>query len=293
MRYLFLITLIFIISSGVCAQESLQQLLVAERGYAKAAAEIGQRQTALQFYSDDAIIFRPEAINAKEYWSRNGDTRLTTIRTIAGSDISSNGQLGYTTGSIELFPDGNGKPATEFGQFVTVWGRRENGQFRPILEMRTQYDRAIVYKPKSEPKRIIDTEANKSRRSSTDPAMSFLRMSMGKSALGGAYKEFGANDMIFLRDGMPPIVGRKNVTAETKDYIAVKFPFKVALIESGDMAYSWNPCEYANSEEGMERGNCLHIWKLRDKKWYIVLGAFSPVSSVKKPELKPGRKSRS
>jgi len=292
MRYLSLIILAILLSEVAFAQDAFQQLLAAERGYAKAAAEIGQKQTALQFYSDDAIIFRPEAINGKEYWNRNEDTRLTAVRTIAASDISSNGQLGFTTGSIELFQDGNGKPASEFGQFVTVWGRRENGKFRPILEMSTRYDRLIVYKPKSEPKRIFDTEANKARRSSTDPAMSFLRMSMGRSALGGAYKEFGANDMRFLRDGMPPIIGRKNVTAETKDYIAVKFPFKVALIESGDMAYSWNVCEYANSEEGLERGNCLHIWKLRDKKWYIVLGAFARVSSDKKPELKAGRKKR-
>jgi hypothetical protein len=104
--------------------------------------------------------------------------------------------------------------------------------------------------------------------------------------LGEAYKGYAADEIRFLRDGFPPITGRKQVIEATKDYRAVKFPFKVALMESGDMAYSWNPCEYNVSDEGMERGNCLHVWKLRDKKWLIVLAAFARVESDMKPVLK-------
>ena len=115
--------------------------------------------------------------------------------------------------------------------------------------------------------------------------MRFLRASMSRH-LGEAYKGYAADEIRFLRDGFPPIVGRKQVIEATKDYRAVKFPFKVALMESGDMAYSWNPCEYNVSDEGMERGNCLHVWKLRDKKWWIVLAAFARVESDMKPQLK-------
>jgi hypothetical protein len=109
---------------------------------------------------------------------------------------------------------------------------------------------------------------------------------MGQTALGGAYRDYAADEIRLLRDGQPPIVGKKRVIEATRDYRAVKFQAKVALIESGDMAYSWNPCEYNVSDEGMERGNCLHIWKLRNKKWWIVLGAFARVESDLKPELR-------
>ena len=63
----------------------------------------------------------------------------------------------------------------------------------------------------------------------------------------------------------PPLEGKKRVLSEMKRYRSVEFPKKVSLYESADMAYIWNPCEYANNDEGTIKGNCLHIWKLRDK----------------------------
>jgi hypothetical protein len=42
----------------------------------------------------------------------------------------------------------------------------------------------------------------------------------------------------------------------------------------------------ANSEEGMEKGTCLNIWKLRKKKWYITASAFARIPNMIKPTLK-------
>ena len=53
------------------------------------------------------------------------------------------------------------------------------------------------------------------------------------------------------------------------------------------MAYTWNPCEFADNNEGMEKGTCLHIWKLRNKKWWIVLGVFARIPNETPPSLKP------
>lgn len=116
--------------------------------------------------------------------------------------------------------------------------------------------------------------------------MNFLKMSMSGQALGGAYEEFAAKDVRLLREGSPPIIGRKNAISETKNYTSIDFPKSIALFETGDMAYIWNPCEYADSNEGTEKGNCLHIWKLRKNKWWIVLGILAPVPNETKPTLK-------
>jgi hypothetical protein len=58
------------------------------------------------------------------------------------------------------------------------------------------------------------------------------------------------------------------------------------------MAYTWNPCQFANSQEGMEQGNCLQIWKLRNKKWWIVLNIFSRIPNETPPSLKLSEKNR-
>ena len=96
--------------------------------------------------------------------------------------------------------------------------------------------------------------------------------------------------MRILIEREPPILGKKRVVKEMQRYISIEFPKKVALFQAADMAYTWNACQYANSNEGVEKGNCLHIWKLRNKKWQIVLGVFARVTSDVRPTLKEREK---
>jgi hypothetical protein len=295
MRNLVLITILAFFSCTAFAQNARDQIMAADRGFAKATAEIGLKNASLQFNSDDAIIFRPDAINAKDFWLRRDDAKTLAVRTMSGVDVSSSGQIGYTTGSIEYFPNGLTKEPGDYGEYVTIWGRRQNGGWRAVLELFVKHDKGMTLPIKQRPTQWFNVDSNISGRSAADPSMRFLRASMARSALGGAYKSYAAEEIRLLRDGFPPITGRKQVIEATRDYRAVKFPFKVALIESGDMAYSWNPCEYNVSDEGMERGNCLHVWKLRNKKWWIVLAAYARIESDLKPDLKTksARKKRS
>jgi hypothetical protein len=62
------------------------------------------------------------------------------------------------------------------------------------------------------------------------------------------------------------------------------------LFQSADMAYTWNPCKFADSIEGVEEGNCLQVWKLRDKKWLIVLSIYAKVPAEKPPVLQTKEK---
>jgi len=71
-------------------------------------------------------------------------------------------------------------------------------------------------------------------------------------------------------------------------YISVEFPSRVVAFQAADLAYTWNPCKFANNDEGLENGNCLHIWKLRKKKWWIVVGVFARFPNETKPALKAG-----
>jgi len=121
--------------------------------------------------------------------------------------------------------------------------------------------------------------------------MKFTRLSMAPGALGGALEEFAADDVRFLRDGSPPIIGKKEVVKATRIYRTVRFPTNIALFQSADMAYTWNPCKFADSEEGIEEGNCLQIWKLDNKKWWIVLSVYARIPTEKPPVLKERDKS--
>lgn len=287
MNKVFASALALLLWTGVSAQSDLQQLYDAERAFDQAAAEKGMKSAFLDVLSDDSVVFRPSAVNGKEFWrARNDPTTALLIRVPIFADISSNGLLGYTTGNWEFHPQGKGDARVEYGQYVTVWEKRPDGKFRATLDMVVTHEKLSPAETNQAMMLNKKRELNKRGWSVADASMNFLRMSMSRAALGGAYKKFAAKDVRLLRDREPPILGKKNAVAQTRRYTSIAFPTKVSLLQSGDLAYAWNPCEFANSNEGIETGNCLQIWKLRDKKWWIVLGAFARVPNEKVPELK-------
>jgi len=293
MKTLVLSLFTFLFCVDVFAQTDLQRMIDTEKAFARAVAEKGMKSAFLEILADDSVIFRPTAVNGREFWKAREDfSPALLIRHPTYADIAANGLLGYTTGNWEFYPKGKTGSMTEFGQYVTIWEKKQDGKFRASVDIGITQEKISF--PESNRKLPIGTSRDKNKRgwSAADASMNFLRMSMNKQALGGSYKKFAAKDVRFLREDAPPIVGRKKVVSETKNYISVEFPKKTALYESADMAYVWNACEYADSNEGAEKGNCLHIWKLRKKKWWIVLGVFAPVPNETQPTLKirPGNK---
>jgi len=51
-------------------------------------------------------------------------------------DISSSGDLGYTSGSYEMsLNDAAGNPTTQRGKYVTVWKKQKGGQWRVVQDI--------------------------------------------------------------------------------------------------------------------------------------------------------------
>ena len=274
------------------AQLGLQTIMDAERAFGQTASAKGQKAAFVEFLTDDSIIFRPEAINGKDFWTRQIELQGANLtRKTAFADVSANGLLGYTTGSWRLNRKEKDIDVITYGDYVTIWERRDGAGFRAVIDISVRHDEPSD--PSSPPAETPDSQdSNKFGWSPADTAMKFLRTSMTAGGLAAAYDEFAGKDVRLLIDREMPLVGKKQVVSKTKRFISTKFPFKVAMYQAADMAYFWNPCEFANSEEGAEVGNCLQIMKLRNKKWYVVLGVFARVANEKRPVLtqKPAKK---
>jgi ketosteroid isomerase-like protein len=282
---ILLVTLLFPV--GAFSQTAMQRLYSAEQNFGQLAARKGPKFAFLEALADDSIVFRPGPVNGKQFWSASDDkspARMT--RNIAWADISSTGAMGYTTGSWELYPNGKEDSSTQFGEYVTIWERKPDGIFRATLDISIMHEKLPPLKRSG----ILPSEAygdpNTRGWSAADPSLRFLKLGMTKKNLGGAYDDFAAPDIRLLIDREPPIIGKKKAVSATKHYNSVTFPKDMSLLESGDMAYLWNPCEFSNSREGIEKGNCLQIWKFRNNEWNIVLGVFARIIDSTPPSLK-------
>lgn len=281
--------IVFVLGLLFCApapaQSDLQQLFDAELDFDRMAAEKGAKSAFLELLADDAVIFRPDAINGKEFWKSRTEPPSRMIRTPVFYDISSSGLLGYTTGSWQLFLAAKPDAPVQLGQFVTVWEKKPDGKFRASVDITITHDGPLSVETNG-PTSGKGRDPNKRQLSAADPSMNFLKLSMSSKAAAAAYKEFADREIRFLRDGEPPIIGKKNVVRETKNYRSLEFPKKTSLFQSNDLAYVWNPCVFSNNDEGSERGNCLQIWKLRNEKWSIVIGVFARLPNETPPKLK-------
>jgi hypothetical protein len=274
-------------ASGVFAQPELQPLIDAQRSFEQSAAQKGMKLAFLEMLKDDAIIFEPWPVNGKQYWqTHDPDPSIQLVRNLTYSDIDANGLLGYTTGNWRTLEKGKSEGFAKFGQYVTIWERRQDGKFFASLDISITHDKLPFSETDVAPRKKQIRDINKRGWSPADASMNFLRLSMTRTRLGGAYQKFAADDVRNLRDGIPPIIGKKHAVEVMNDYVSVGFPQKVSLFQSSDMAYTWNECQFDNTNEGMVQGHCLHIWKLRKKKWWIVLGVFAPVPNEKPPVLK-------
>ena len=274
------------------AQPELLQMMDTEKTFAQKVGE-GTKSAFLEFLADDSVIFRPNAVNGKQYWmSQPEPASMTLVRKSTYGDISANGLLGYTTGNWRLYPKGKSESPAKFGQFVTIWEKKPDGNFRASVDIGTTHEKLFFTETDPQLPSGQSRDFNKRGWSAADPSMNFLRMSMSRESLGGAYAKFAAADVRLLLEDAPPITGRKKVVEEMNRYVSIDFPKKIALFQSADMAYLWNACEFSNNNEGTEKGNCLQIWKLRNKKWWIVLGVFARIPNETEPILKNKSKNK-
>jgi len=283
-RALFLTILLPILA---CPQGHLPEMLATEAQFLSAAQQ-EIKSAFLEYLAPDSILFRPQAVSGREYWTGRPDASIETlIRKTIYADIDANGLLGYTTGNWRQFKKGKSESDAAYGQYVTIWEKRPDGKFRASLDIVTTHEMAY-FKETDEVGRVDkSTDMNKRGWSPADASMDFLRRSMSSARLGGAYRKYAAKDIRLLVERQVPILGKKRVVVEMNRYVSTDFPANVRLLQSTDMAYTWNPCKFTNnSDEGFESGNCLQIWKLRNKKWWIVLGVYAKFANDRPPVLR-------
>lgn len=289
MHKLLLAIFALLIGMPCFGQSDFQRLVDSQKALDIMAANKGAKAAFLEYLASDAVVFQPTARNGIAFWRSHWDAvKEQHVRSLTVADIAANGLLGYATGSWELNPNGKRDAASRFGQYVTIWEKKPDNRFRAVLNIEITHDEITAAKGNHVVAADDKRDSNKRGWSVVDASMNFQRAAMSKDALSGAYDKFMGEDARVLLDGLPPLTGRKAILSEARRYRSVLFPNKVISFQTADMAYMWNPCSYATSE-GVEAGNCLQIWKLRNKKWWIVLGVFAAVADKTAPILKTKR----
>ena len=276
MKTIFFLLSLLLPSIGIYAQSDLERVIATERAFAKYAEAHGTKSAFLENAASDAVLFLPDRINAKEYWTARGESKGLLSWDPNYADVSSNGLLGYTTGNWEYRSAGKGGTPEAFGNFITIWQRQPDGKYKFVVDIGVSHDKPAAYSTALAPP-AYPSSSNERNTSAADTANSFFEV-IGKNGLSAAYKTYAAKEIRSFRENTMPMIGKSELLSYIKKTKGTtKLTKRATFLGSADIAYIVNTYTHTNEDGKTEKGNFMQIWKLIGGRWQIVLDIFKPV----------------
>lgn len=261
----------------------VNELVHAERRFARDAASEGVRTAFLKYLGQDAIVFRPYPVNGREWFIAQPETEGLLSWEPVVADVSDAGDLGYTTGPWSFSAEGAGVEPNVFGEYASVWRRSPRGDWRVAIDVGTTHDR-----PPGEPRALYVPGRDRRRegwetvnvKAALDDLMSAESEFAEASRMDGAaaYDRFAADDIRYCPADEFPLSGRDAVVTAVEIRSAHReyTPSAGNVSRSGDLGYVYG----CGTVIGSSRASfCyLRVWtRGRDGRWRIALDVSEPV----------------
>lgn len=271
--------------------KSLVPIVEAEHAFAEYSIAHGMKDAFLAFAAPDGVIFRRTPVNAIESWTQTTPAPaglLTWHPTY--SDVSSAGDLGWTTGPWEFRENATDKDAAGNGHFVTLWRKQPDGTWKFELDFGIRHaapaskETVLQYPPalRAEAGRAgKDVSVESSRASLLDAEAKLAKEAASKGA-ARAFLAHADSTVRLYRQNSFPFVGIEAVgkyLGERTEAVAWRAT-KAGVSRSGDLGYAYGTYESrakATDAKPAEAGNYMRIWKRQGGKWRVVLEVANPV----------------
>jgi ketosteroid isomerase-like protein len=290
MKLTSLLTVALVLSNQVSpqtTQSALQTMLDTERAFAQASADRGTREAFLAFIAEDGVLFRPTAVNGKQ-WMMSHPPPASTKRQLLSwkpvfGDIAESGDLGYTTGPWQFKADINDEKPVAFGDFITVWKKQPDGSWKFVVDL------GVSHPPPTDHDATTQMARTKTTANKPATATELLRLdselSSATAAKGTeAFISQTAADIRVFRNGHLPFVGRSTIaTAFPTDGAAWSWESRFADVSAaGDLGYTYGTYLRKSKDAVVEKGNYLRIWKKLAGNWRVVMDVADPLPPEQK-----------
>jgi ketosteroid isomerase-like protein len=272
-------------SKNVPYQNDLQKLVETEQAFARNAAEKGTRTAFLEFLADDGIIFAPTEANGKLIWKARPESPALLSWKPAWADLSSDGKLGYTTGSWEFRPKGKSDAPTGFGEYVTLWQKQSDGSYKAVLDIGIEHPAGSFSGAAWKSPNDAGTGAKSVKKGVSNATLNDI---FSNKSMANGYFNYLADDCVVLRDGHQPFYGKQNAFFALEK-LDKEFPASAFLNFSantsqifGNLMYVWGVYQLNEKDGAIKKWNFMQIWKNRGGRWQIALDIFNPIPQAKK-----------
>lgn len=267
---------------------AVAEIAAAERAFAKRCGEIGIRDSFLEYFTDDCVIFLPEPANAKAFYGKRkpGKGPVELVWGPEFVDASNAGDMGYSTGPSVFTNPSDPKSKPGYGYYFSIWRKQPDGAWKVIVDVGTGVPQGNPIPKDIEAGRFISSNnaIPRTPRSSgfnqliQDRENEFIREVAAKGP-EKAYSKFISDQ---FRRHFPDLMPLKSGDALTS-HLSKRSEVKMGLSRhesstGGDFFYSYG--EYAatvdtGKEKKAEAGYYLHVWKKEGKSLKLVAEVIS------------------
>jgi len=281
------IALLIFLSLTVQAQTPLQDMVKTEQAFSRMAAEKNARDAFMEFIADDGLLFRPTAVNGKE-WMRQHPVPPSDKHPLLAwqpgfASMAAAGDLGFTTGPWEFKGDVKDEKPSGFGHFVTLWKKQADGSWKFVVDLGISHPMSggpqTLWQPPEEKRsgNIPRVDVDTVHKALLERERAYLQRTIEAGVLQ-AFRAFASSDVRLYRVGSLPFVGRD---ASAQALESAKLPVKWTtagsdVSRSGDLGYTYGTYEVADAAKVMERGSYVRIWKNEGGGWRILLDVANP-----------------
>ncbi|HAF15956.1 MAG TPA: hypothetical protein DCK93_04530 [Blastocatellia bacterium] len=272
-------------------RSALESLVDTERAFARMSQEKGTRPAFMAFIAEDGILFRPTAVKGKQWMIDHplppSDKRPLLSWQPMFAEVARAGDMGYTTGPWEYKDDIHDAKPTAFGNFVTVWKRQADGEWKFAIDLGISHPEPVQpvqlwdlptgYKQPSKG-RVVNVKAARTALLARD--RDFFNASSRWGILR-SFQIFAADDVRLFGEGKLPVVSKERASvALSQGLIAWSWqPTSADVSRSGDLGYTHGLYQLKSTTLGnslTEKGNYLRIWKKQNGIWKVVLDLANP-----------------
>lgn len=286
MRQFFISFAVICLSSNSFAQLSngkVNSLVAAEDYFSAFTKKNGAKAAYLKVSDGETIIFRPEPVKVKDFYSRGtidapGQLSWETVF----AKVSRSGDWGFSTGPYTYTGEDAASPS--YGQYLSVWKTNSKGVWKLALDLGIAHSKPSVIPEldfKDEKNLKFFRQRSPGRLKQREDMIITTDKLFSNTLLNNqslAHDIFLADNARLLFPGEEPIIGKARVHYFLdKNQINIESePLRADRALGSDLAYSYGTAFITRNKQ-ISKYHYIRIWESQEGyKWNVILEAFTP-----------------
>jgi len=280
----FLAVLCFaVVAPSQSHQSPLEEMVQTEQAFSRMAAEKNIREAFMTFIADDGLLFRPGAVNGKQWMTEHpvppSDKKPLLAWQPSYAVVAASGDMGFTTGPWEFKEDVNDAKPSGYGHFITVWKKQADGSWKFVSDLGISHPQSggpqTLWHPTdtSKPVAVKPVDQATARNALLDRDRDFSAAGL-KQGLVKAFLAYAAPEVRLYRPNSLPFIGSQasaGALATAKGQFTWT-PIGGDVSRAGDLGYTHGTYEVADdTKKVIEHGSYVRIWRKLKGEWRIAV----------------------